>query len=51
MDPAIDWHAAKALLEWQVELGATEAIGDAPVDRFRSPTAAADWLSAPVVRC
>lgn len=24
----------RALLEWQVELGATEAIGDAPVDRY-----------------
>ncbi|MEO0989831.1 MAG: uracil-DNA glycosylase, partial [Pseudomonadota bacterium] len=23
-----------ALLEWQVELGATEAIGDAPINRF-----------------
>jgi len=29
-----DWHLARALLEWQVELGVTEAICDAPVDRF-----------------
>lgn len=29
----MDFHTAKALLEWQVELGATEAIGDVPVDR------------------
>jgi DNA polymerase len=34
MDTAMDWHTAKALLEWQVELGATDAICDAPVDRF-----------------
>ena len=34
MESALDWHTAKALLEWQVELGATEAILDAPVDRF-----------------
>lgn len=25
---------ARALLEWQIELGATEAIADAPVDRY-----------------
>lgn len=31
---ALDWHAARALLEWQIELGATEAIHDDPVDRF-----------------
>ncbi|MFP4449489.1 MAG: uracil-DNA glycosylase [Rhodosalinus sp.] len=41
MESAIDWHTAKALLEWQVELGATEAIGDAPVDRFAEAEAAA----------
>lgn len=34
MDQALDWHTAKALLEWQVELGATEAIGDAPINRY-----------------
>ncbi|MDU8943503.1 uracil-DNA glycosylase [Ovoidimarina sediminis] len=30
----------RALLEWQIELGATEAIGDAPVNRFEVPAAA-----------
>lgn len=30
----MDSHAVQALLEWQVELGATEAIGDAPVNRY-----------------
>jgi uracil-DNA glycosylase len=40
MDTRIDWHLARALLEWQVELGATEAIGDAPVDRLAAPAPA-----------
>ena len=30
----MDFHAAKALLEWQMELGADEAVGDAPVNRY-----------------
>jgi uracil-DNA glycosylase family 4 len=30
----LDWDTAKALLEWQVELGATEAICDAPINRY-----------------
>ncbi len=30
----MDYHTARALLEWQIELGATDAIGDAPVDRY-----------------
>jgi DNA polymerase len=34
MESALDPHTAKALLEWQIELGATEAIGDAPVNRY-----------------
>lgn len=34
MDSALDFHTARALLEWQVELGADEAIGDSPVDRY-----------------
>ena len=34
MGPELDIETAKALLAWQVELGATEAIGDAGVDRF-----------------
>ena len=34
MESQSDWHQAKALLEWQIELGATEAILDAPVNRF-----------------
>ena len=30
----MDFHAAKALLDWQIELGADEALLDAPVNRF-----------------
>jgi len=37
MDSALDFHSARALLEWQVELGATEAIGDVPVNRYELP--------------
>ena len=32
-----DFHHHLALLDWQVELGATEAISDTPVDRFDVP--------------
>ena len=28
MESALDWHSALALLDWQVDLGADEAIGD-----------------------
>lgn len=34
MDSAIDYWSAKALLDWQIEMGADEAIADAPVDRY-----------------
>lgn len=34
MESALDWHSALALLDWQIDLGADEAIGDTPVDRF-----------------
>lgn len=30
----LDLYAARALLDWQAELGADEAIGDAPVNRY-----------------
>lgn len=42
MTAGMDWHLARALLEWQVELGATEAIADAPIDRLSAATEAAD---------
>jgi DNA polymerase len=34
MESAQDWHSAKALLEWHMELGAIDAVGDAPIDRY-----------------
>ena len=38
LDRHLDWHAhwhgARALLQWQVELGVADAIGDTPVDRY-----------------
>ena len=34
---SLDFHHARALLEWQVELGATDAICDAPVNRYDVP--------------
>ena len=37
MESALDYHTARALLEWQVEFGATEAILDAPVNRYEAP--------------
>ena len=39
MESALDPHTTLALLEWQMELGATEAIGDVPVDRYSLPEA------------
>ena len=34
MTQALDWHLARALLEWQVELGVTEAMDSQPRDRL-----------------
>ncbi|MGH1464398.1 MAG: uracil-DNA glycosylase [Cognatishimia sp.] len=36
MESALDYHTARAMLEWQIELGATEAILDAPVNRYEA---------------
>ncbi|MCI5096352.1 MAG: uracil-DNA glycosylase [Rhodobacteraceae bacterium] len=40
MDSALDWHTARALLEWQMELGVTETICDAPINRYELQAAA-----------
>lgn len=40
MESALDHHTARALLEWQVELGVTDAIVDVPVDRYALPDTA-----------
>jgi len=37
MDSSLPPDAALACLAWQIELGATEAIGDAPVNRYELP--------------
>lgn len=34
MDSAIDSQAALAALQWHIELGATEALADAPINRY-----------------
>lgn len=50
MDSALatlDFHAARALLDWQAELGADEAIGDLPVNRYEA-RAEAPVPAAPV---
>lgn len=44
---SLDFHAARALLDWQAELGADEAIGDAPVNRYAA-AAEAPKPAAPV---
>ncbi len=36
----LDAATALAILQWQVELGADEALADAPVNRFEAPAAA-----------
>lgn len=48
----MDFHAAKALLEWQMELGADEPIGGVPVNRYEvaaeAPKPAAGAVVQPV---
>ncbi|WP_121062774.1 uracil-DNA glycosylase [Chachezhania antarctica] len=51
----LDQATALAMLDWQIELGATEAIGDVPVNRYELETApkparAAPSVAAPVVQ-
>ena len=49
MSLALDWHSARALLEWQVELGVTDALSDTPLDRFALVAEAPAVVAAPVV--
>jgi len=54
MDSQMDWHAARAALEWQLEMGVTEAISETPINRFEQvappPKAGvAPGVSAPAV--
>jgi len=36
----MDFHLARALLAWQLELGADEPVGDHPVNRYELPVEA-----------
>ena len=47
METDLDHATALALLEWQIELGADEAIGDAPVDRYALAAKPAPEKAAP----
>ena len=49
MDPGDDFHTLRAMLEWQHELGVTEAIGDGGVNRYdlAAPVAAVAPAAAP----
>lgn len=49
MDSTETYWNDRALLEWQVELGATEAILDAPVDRYALEVAKPAAKSAPSI--
>lgn len=40
MNQPLDFHQLKAMLDWHVELGATEATGDVPVNRYDVPAKA-----------
>lgn len=44
-----DWHLAHAYLAWQAELGATDAICDAPVNRYDLPDKLPKPAAKPVV--
>ncbi|KIC40102.1 uracil-DNA glycosylase [Ruegeria sp. ANG-R] len=48
MESGLDYHTARALLEWQIELGATDAIVDTPIDRYALPDKAAKAKKAVV---
>ena len=47
MIPVMDRQDALAALMWQIELGADEAIGDEPIDRFAAPAPAPEPAASP----
>ncbi|MDJ0822227.1 MAG: uracil-DNA glycosylase [Paracoccaceae bacterium] len=49
MESALDWHTARALLEWQLEMGVDETIGETPFDRFAATKEQAAKAHAPEV--
>ncbi len=46
----LDYYQAKVLLEWQVELGVDEAIGEVPVNRYESPATVPATVPGSAVR-
>lgn len=48
MESTLRPHDALASLVWQIELGATEAIGDAPINRYDLPDKAAKPVTSTV---
>lgn len=51
MDSAVEYWTARTLLEWQVEMGADEAMGETPIDRYAldpAPVKPAAVKAAPV---
>lgn len=40
MESGLEWHQAKALLEWYVELGVSDAVAEAPINRYELPDTA-----------
>ncbi len=48
MESAMEYHTARALLDWQVEMGVTEAMLDEPLNRYEVPQARPQPVAAPV---
>ena len=46
---SVEYHNAAALLDWQIELGADECIGDVPVNRYDVPAPAPKLATARIV--
>ena len=46
MESGLDFYTAKALLDWHVDLGADEAIGDVPINRYDVPKEAPKMAKA-----
>ena len=45
MESRFGWYQAKALLDWYVEIGVVDAVGDVAIDRTALPDAA-PWLAS-----
>ena len=46
----LDWHMARAALQWQAELGVSDAVGDVPIDRYEVPAQSPKQPAAAVPR-